>query len=136
MDGKKVNLEQFKGQVLVIDFWFTGCTGCKAIAPILHQLAKSFEKNQRIVFISVSTDLDSQQWIKSVHEGKYTSTVFTQTYTGGLGFDHPLIRAYMIRSAPSLIIIDKNGNYNSSRLPENGESNSIEAYLNYLKKLL
>jgi protein SCO1/2 len=56
--GKKVNLDDLHGKILVVDFFFTKCpTICPSMARSMRKLQKSFEKNPGIVhFISVSVD--------------------------------------------------------------------------------
>jgi protein SCO1/2 len=56
--GKKVSLDDLKGKILVIDFFFTRCPGiCPGMAKSMKRLQDSFLKNDSIVqFISISVD--------------------------------------------------------------------------------
>ncbi|MEP7255985.1 MAG: SCO family protein [Ferruginibacter sp.] len=56
--GKKVSLDDVKGKVLVIDFFFTRCPSiCPGLARSMKRLQNSFVKNDSIVqFISISVD--------------------------------------------------------------------------------
>lgn len=56
--GKKVSLDDLKGRILVIDFFFTRCPGiCPGLARSMKRLQDSFIKNDSIVqFISISVD--------------------------------------------------------------------------------
>ena len=56
--GKKISLDDVKGRVLVIDFFFTRCPGiCPGLARSMKKLQDSFVKNDSIVqFISISVD--------------------------------------------------------------------------------
>ena len=56
--GKKVSLDDIKGKVLVIDFFFTRCPSiCPGLARSMKRLQNSFVKNDSIVqFISISVD--------------------------------------------------------------------------------
>ena len=56
--GKKVSLEDARGKILVIDFFFTRCpTICPGLALSMKKLQQSFAKNDSIVqFISISVD--------------------------------------------------------------------------------
>lgn len=56
--GKKVSLDDVKGKVLVIDFFFTRCPSiCPGLARSMKRLQDSFVKNDSIVqFISISVD--------------------------------------------------------------------------------
>lgn len=56
--GKKVSLDDLKGRILVIDFFFTRCPSiCPGLARSMKRLQDSFLKNDSIVqFISISID--------------------------------------------------------------------------------
>ncbi|MBL0055431.1 MAG: SCO family protein [Chitinophagaceae bacterium] len=56
--GKSVMLDDLKGKVIVIDFFFTRCpTICPGLARSMKRLQDSFVKNDTIVqFISISVD--------------------------------------------------------------------------------
>jgi protein SCO1/2 len=56
--GKKVSLNDLKGRILVIDFFFTRCPSiCPGLAHSMKRLQDSFLKNDSIVqFISISVD--------------------------------------------------------------------------------
>ncbi|MFZ1530464.1 MAG: SCO family protein [Ferruginibacter sp.] len=56
--GKQVTLNDAKGKVIVLDFFFTHCPSiCPGLARNMKRLQHSFEKNDSIVqFISISVD--------------------------------------------------------------------------------
>src|SRR5687767_10080785 len=56
--GKNVSLDDLKGKILVIDFFFTRCpTQCPNMARSMKKLQNSFKKNDSIVqFLSISVD--------------------------------------------------------------------------------
>lgn len=56
--GKEVSLNDLKGKVLVVDFFFTRCPSiCPGLASSMKRLQNSFVKNDSIVqFISISVD--------------------------------------------------------------------------------
>jgi protein SCO1 len=56
--GKKVSLDDLKGKIIVIDFFFTACPSiCPGLARNMKRLQDSYTKNDSIVqFISVSID--------------------------------------------------------------------------------
>ncbi len=56
--GKKVSLDDLKGKILVVDFFFSRCPSiCPGLAMSMKRLQDSFKKNDSIVqFISISVD--------------------------------------------------------------------------------
>lgn len=55
VDGRNVSLSDYEGKVIVISFWATWCTPCKAEMPELHKVYKAL-KDQGLVVLSISTD--------------------------------------------------------------------------------
>lgn len=106
--GKIVKLEDFKGKAVVVDYWFTGCTGCillqKAIAPVYEH----FKDNKDVVFLSICADRETASWKKSLQSGKYTHPQSINLITNG--FRHEMIIHYNITTYPKLMLIDRNGN--------------------------
>lgn len=121
--GNTVHLADFKGKVVYIDLWFTGCTGCLAVAAGLPDVEKSFENRQDVVFVSISIDKDKKTWLKSIdkntatstHYRHYTTSTAKYLYTAGTGSNNPFIQKYVPDAAyPSLMIIGKDGRIFSS----------------------
>jgi peroxiredoxin len=55
VDGKTVKSADFKGKVVILDFWATWCGPCSAEIPGFIALQKQYEK-QGLVVIGVSVD--------------------------------------------------------------------------------
>lgn len=139
--GKVVKLSDFKGKVVFIDQWFTGCGGCVYVAKALPDVEAAFKGRNDIVFLSLSVDNDRGMWLKSISPnpaGKklgythYTTESTVYVYTDGRGSDHPFIRKYNLTNTfPSLMIIDKKGRIFSSSAPRpdaiGGKEKLIEA---------
>jgi thiol-disulfide isomerase/thioredoxin len=104
--GKIHRLNDFKGKVLVFDFWFNGCPGCKLITPLMEELEKEYE-GQNVQFISVSID-NKKDWLDGI--GKYCSKNSLQLYTEDQKKEHPFIKYLNFSGYPRLIVVDKNGN--------------------------
>lgn len=117
--GKLVNLSSFKGKAVLIDFWYTGCGGCvNFYSKVLSKVEQEMQ-GQNVAFLAISIDAGKESWKKSVKEGRYTSDLATNLYTGGAGGKHKLLSHYGIDSFPTLIIVDPEGNianFNSKEL--------------------
>jgi peroxiredoxin len=66
-DGKPVSSDQFRGKVVVLDFWATWCTPCKAEIPGYIELQKKYAA-EGLVFVGVSVDQDGAKIVKKFVE--------------------------------------------------------------------
>ena len=107
-DGRFVSLADFKGQPVVLDFWFTGCGACRILAPYMHTIAEEFA-DKGVKFVTVSIDKNMKGWKKSILSGDYTTTGNINLYTNGNGENDAIIKRYNVAGFPSLFLIDKNG---------------------------
>jgi cytochrome oxidase Cu insertion factor (SCO1/SenC/PrrC family) len=108
--GKPVKLSDYKGKVVVLDFWFTGCINCmKFFQGELSAAERHFERDPNVVFVSICIDKDKDTWLGSLEKGKYASKISTNLYTNGLGDQHPIIKAFDVVSYPQPIVLDRMG---------------------------
>lgn len=108
MNDETVRISDYKNKIIVLDFWFTGCTACVQMARVLKIIKKRLEYEEDIVFMSVSIDKNKETWLKSVAAEIYTHADFINVYTGGDAMDHPLIKHYSVTAYPRVLIIGKN----------------------------
>jgi cytochrome oxidase Cu insertion factor (SCO1/SenC/PrrC family) len=108
--GRKVQLNDFSGKVVVLDFWFTYCKSCADyFGKTLSKVEDTFRQDPDVVFISISTDVVREMWIKGIKSGKYTSVDAVNLYTGGRGVLDSVIKAYKVNAYPLPILIDRQG---------------------------
>jgi len=55
LDGKDVTSEQFKGKVVVLDFWATWCPPCRGEIPGYVELQKKYGKDGLLI-VGISMD--------------------------------------------------------------------------------
>jgi thiol-disulfide isomerase/thioredoxin len=106
--GKKVRLSDFRGKVVLMDFWFNGCGNCRLIKPYLEKLEYEF-RQQPVVFVAINIDKDRDQWLKGIHSQFFTSQTATQLYTNGNGESDPLLKHYKILGYPTVLIVGADG---------------------------
>jgi thiol-disulfide isomerase/thioredoxin len=102
-DGNPVSSAQFKGKVVVLDFWATWCTPCKAEIPGYIELQKKYGADG-LVFVGVSVDRDGAQIVKKfIREHGINYPVV-------LAGDSDIQSAYGdISMIPTTFIIDREG---------------------------
>lgn len=57
-DGKNIKLSDYRGKIVIIDFWATWCPPCRKGIPDLIELQKEFKNN--LVVIGISLDQDTK----------------------------------------------------------------------------
>lgn len=58
IQGKSVSLSDFKGKIVIVDFWATWCPLCRKSIPDLIELQKKFKN--KIAVIGISVDMDTK----------------------------------------------------------------------------
>jgi len=101
VNGSILNLADYKGKVVVLDFWATWCPPCRKGIPDLIEIKKQYGDNFEIVGVSVDT------------ETKPDVPGFIKEY----GINYPIVYGNMgvyneyggIRSIPTAFIINQDG---------------------------
>ncbi|TAN45078.1 MAG: TlpA family protein disulfide reductase [Nitrospirae bacterium] len=102
INGNKVSLSAFKGKVVILNFWATWCSSCRAEMPSLNNLYNSF-RDRGLVVISVSTD-KSEKAVKAFATKANLSFSVLVDKNREVSFDE-----YGVFGLPVTFLIDKNG---------------------------
>ncbi len=102
LEGKKVSLNDYKGRVIILNFWATWCAPCRAEMPSLEGLYRSF-KDKGLVVIGVSVD-SSERTVSSFVRGKGLSFPILLDKEKEVAFD-----SYGVVGLPVTFIIDRSG---------------------------
>ena len=112
--GKKHNIEEYKGKVVVINYWATWCGYYVEEMPAFEKVYKEFGSNEKdVIFLGVAgpkskenlnnVDVEKEEVIKFLNEHKITyPNLMDET---GKSFSE-----YGIKAFPTTYVINKNGN--------------------------
>src|SRR5579884_90495 len=103
LDGQRVSLDDFKGKVVLLDFWATWCAPCREALPHMQKIAKNFE-GQPLVVLSVSLDDNEEKWKEFITKNGMT----WMQYRDG-GFEGPVARMFSVNAIPHTFTIDADG---------------------------
>jgi cytochrome c biogenesis protein CcmG/thiol:disulfide interchange protein DsbE len=99
---KTIKLSDYKGKIIIVDFWATWCPPCRRGIPDLIEIQKQYGKDVVVIGISMDTDSKSDvvpfvQQMGINYPVAYATSGVVQSYGG-------------VESIPSSFVIDKNGN--------------------------
>lgn len=103
-DGKEVNLSDFKGKPVVINFWATWCYYCKEEMPDFNE---AFKKYPDVEFLMINATDGYQETIESakkyIEDEGFDFNVYFDT-------EFEAVNAYYVNGYPATFFIDKDGN--------------------------
>ena len=100
--GKKVNLSEFRGKVVLLNFWATWCTTCTAELPALEKLHSAFE-DQGFLVLTVSLD-GRPDPVRAFLKKKGLSLIVLMDTEKEASFD-----LYAVMALPVSFLIDRDG---------------------------
>lgn len=125
VDGKTVKLSDFKGKIVIVDFWATWCGPCREGIPDLVDIQRKYKN--KVVVIGIS--LDQANTRKNLDQFIKNHGINYQILYGNMD----VVTNYgNIQAIPTTFIIDQNGNIvykNIGLAPKSKYINTIESLL-------
>jgi thiol-disulfide isomerase/thioredoxin len=124
-DGKEINLSDYKGKIVILDFWATWCGPCRRGIPDLVSIQNSYKNKVIVIGISLDDDRTKNDILPFMKE-------YGVNYPVVYGTSEVVTSYGSIRAIPTSFIIDQKGNIVDKYIG----LVSKEIFLNRVKSLL
>jgi thiol-disulfide isomerase/thioredoxin len=105
MDGRKVDLKELRGKVVLIDFWATWCGPCVADFPKLKKTYETWHA-KGLEVIGINLDDEEKDLVSFL---KKNGPAPWPQYFDGKGWNTAVSWRFGINSVPSVWVVDKKG---------------------------
>jgi thiol-disulfide isomerase/thioredoxin len=129
VNGNEVSSDQFKGKVVVVDFWATWCGPCRMEIPGYVALQKKYAKDG-LVIVGISFNDQGPAVVKKFIE---SNKVDYQIVIGDEEVATAFAGSEPIEGIPTTFLIDRAGNIRDRKLGARETAEYEKTILQYLK---
>ncbi|GAA0886383.1 hypothetical protein GCM10009120_49820 [Sphingobacterium siyangense subsp. cladoniae] len=138
LHGNIVNLSDYKGKVVVLDFWATWCGPCKASFPAMQKAVNKYKKDSNVQFLFLHTwekggGDPTQNAEKYITDNNYSFKVLMDLRDPKTNAS-AVASAFKVSGIPAKFIIDPKGNirFNTSGFSAD-EDKAVEELSNMIE---
>ena len=124
-DGREIALSEFRGGVVLIEFWGSWCTPCKQTMPHINALWETFHE-QGLVVLAISTDAKAEDAVSYLAANDFTGLICI--WEPG-GKKTRIKELYEVDWIPRSVVDDKTGIVRYNGYPTDVKADFIEALL-------
>ena len=105
LSGKPVGLEDYRGKVVMINFWATWCAPCVEELPTMEALRTAWsDRPFEIIAVNLAEDRDAVSRFLDRHGIRLSFPVV-------LDSDGTVAETYKVRGLPATLLVDRNGSF-------------------------
>lgn len=102
LKGPNLKLSEYRGDVVMINFWASWCAPCRQEMPILNDLYRRY-RDAGFTLLGVNVEEDSAQAATMARELKVVFPILFDT-------SNKVSKLYSVQAMPSTILVDRDGN--------------------------
>ncbi len=102
LKGSNLKLSEFRGDVVMINFWATWCGPCRQEMPILNDLYLKYRDNG-FTLLGVNVEKNTSKAANMIRDLKVVFPVLFDT-------ENEVSKLYKVEAMPSTILVDRDGN--------------------------
>jgi len=100
--GKNLRLSDYRGQIVLINFWASWCGPCRQEMPLLQDLYRRYKK-LGFVILGVNVDSDSTKARNYLRDIQVTFPILYDN-------SNAVSKQFSVNAMPTTVIVDRNGN--------------------------
>ncbi|HFQ91930.1 MAG TPA: TlpA family protein disulfide reductase [Chromatiales bacterium] len=100
--GENLKLSEFRGEVVMINFWASWCAPCRQEMPLLDQLYNRYSP-MGFTILGINVEEDSAQAEKLLKEIPVSFPILYDT-------GNTVTELYKVMAMPSTVMVDRDGN--------------------------
>ncbi len=124
-NAQPVSLRNFKGNLLLVDFWASWCAPCRKANQKLVKLYKEYH-DSGLEIVGISVDVDTIKWKRAIAKDKLPYPQLSDPH----GFDAHSAALFGFDALPASYLFNEEG----FLIAINPDENQIKLFINAIKK--
>ncbi|MDU7473962.1 MAG: TlpA disulfide reductase family protein [Paenibacillus macerans] len=118
--GEKLSLDEYRGKVIVLNFWASWCGPCVKEMPLIHRISRNNAPDAVTLFVNVGESKGTVNEFLSDHQLDFPVIIDATGKISGL---------YKVTALPTTYVIDQAGNIAQPIIGEISSEEQLQTYI-------